>query len=51
MAKPKPTPYGINPNEYARAAAEAVRRGGGSHAEARNTARSARQDIKKGGKR
>lgn len=50
MAK-RATPYGINPNEYARAAAEAVRRGGGSHQQARDTARAARQDVKKGGKR
>lgn len=47
--KKKETPYGIDPNEYARAVAEAVRRGGGNHQEARDAARSARQHIKKGG--
>lgn len=36
----------IDPNEYARAAAEAVRRGGGGHEEARATARKARKDAK-----
>ncbi|WP_433530471.1 hypothetical protein ACQPYA_30730 [Micromonospora sp. CA-263727] len=45
MAKPN-TPYGIDPNEYAAAVAEAVRRGGGSHDDARTAGRAARKDIK-----
>ncbi|MDP9798304.1 hypothetical protein J2S43_006816 [Catenuloplanes nepalensis] len=36
----------INPNEYARAIAEATRAGGGSDAEARANARAGRRDIK-----
>ncbi|GIJ07300.1 hypothetical protein ACFFMR_11745 [Micromonospora andamanensis] len=44
MAKQN-TPYGIDPNEYAAAVAEAVRRGGGSHDDARAAGRAARKDI------
>ena len=37
----------IDPNEYAAAVAEATRRGGGDHQEARTNGRQARRDIKR----